>query len=335
MNHEWYMHRCLKLAQQGRGLVGGNPLVGAVLVREDQIISEGYYRGAGTDHAEVDAIKHFVAASQWDAATLYVNLEPCNHQGETPPCTRAIIESGIKHVIVGMVDPDERVAGKGIAALREAGITVEGPVCRAECERLNRGYISLRTKGRPYITLKKAQTVDGRVANADGSKLCITSPDQNTWSHTYLRATYDAILIGVGTVITDNPQLTIRYTNHESPITNHQLVKIILDPHLRIPLDAKVVGEGTIVVKEAKEAEDSEEAKEKKLREKGATVIAVPMVDNHFDWTQLWNTLSALSSQPCLAGRQVSALLVEGGPTTWDAFKKAGLVDEEIILIGT
>ena len=146
MNHEYFMRRCLDLAKQGRGLTGMNPLVGAVLVRDENILAEGWYRGVGTDHAEVDMIKKLDQTIQ-PKDRLYVNLEPCNHTGETPPCTQAIIDHGITHVVVGMVDPDKRVAGQGIAALREAGVAVTGPICRAECERLNRGFISVRTKG--------------------------------------------------------------------------------------------------------------------------------------------------------------------------------------------
>lgn len=316
-----HMHHCLALAQKGRGLVGINPLVGSVLVRENKIIAEGYYRGLGTCHAERELINNFDQEIQQED-TLYVNLEPCCHHGNTPPCTDIIIERGIKHVVIGMVDPDSRVAGKGIAALQKAGITVEGPVCRAECERLNRGYVSLRNNGRPYITLKKAQTIDGRVANADGSTLCITSDVQNTWSHTHLRKTHDAILVGVQTVMTDNPQLTIRHTGYDIPDTN-QPICIILDPNVRIPKDANVVREGTVVVKDANESNNT---KEERLREKGVEVIALPRSNNQFNLHALWNALSTIDSP-------ISTILVEGGPTTWNAFKSAGCFDEEIILI--
>lgn len=324
MKHSHFLHRCLKLAEKGRGLVGINPLVGAVIVRDGKVIAEGCYMGPGTDHAEVAAVE----TCQWRVSTadiLYVNLEPCNHHGNTPPCTQAIINAGIKHVIYGMQDPDERVQGSGIRALREEGITVEGPICRAECERLNRGYISLRTKGRPYITLKKAQTIDGKVANNDGTKLCITSDTQNEWSHTYLRAKHDGILVGVGTVITDNPQLTIRNTKYNIPDTN-QPIRIILDPDLRIPLEAKVVGEGTIIIVN-EEMLKSRNVENSKLEAKGATIVGVPMIDDHFDWGALWEALSTIHYP-------LSSILVEGGPATWAQFKEARIVDEEVVLIG-
>ena len=321
MNHEHFMHHCLQLAQKGRGMVGGNPMVGSVLVRDGEVIAEGWYQGKGSDHAErmvLDAVS--------TSDILYVNLEPCCHTGNTPPCTDAIIKTGITTVVYGMQDPDARVAGQGIEQLIDNGITVIGPVLRVQCERLNRGYISLRTKNRPYITLKRAQTRDGKVANTDGTKLCITSQEQNTWSHTHLRSTHDAILVGVQTVVTDDPLLTTRNTNCKLQIANCNPIRIILDPNLRIPLEAKVVGEGTIIVKEAKEAKEDKEAKEEKLKEKGCTVLSIPVINNHFDWNALWEILSTLNSQ-------LSTILVEGGPKTWEAFKASNLIDEEVILI--
>jgi len=309
MNYEPFIHRCLELAKQGRGLVGSNPLVGSVLVRDNQIIAEGFYRGRGSDHAEVDMIKN-CEQDILPTDGLYVNLEPCCHTGKTPPCTEAIIKSGIKNVIFGMSDPDSRVAGQGIHQLIDDGIKVTGPVLRAQCERLNRGYISLRTQGRPYITLKRAQTREGLVANIDGTKLCITSQEQNEWSHMHLRSTHDAILVGVQTVITDDPLLMNR-------VGEYQPVKIILDPDLRIPRVAKLIDSNTIII-----------TKEKVEPIGDAQVIKVPMINNHFDWDTLWKSLTTDHRQP------ITSILVEGGPKTWDAFKKAGLIDEEVILIG-
>ena len=314
VNHEYFMHRCLELAAQGRGLVGGNPLVGALLVRGEEIVGNGFYQGSGSDHAEVVAVVEAAhcAASTGSALTLYVNLEPCCHHGNTPPCTEFIIQSGIKHVVYGMQDPDSRVSGQGIYQLIDSGVEVTGPILRTECERLNRGYISLRTKGRPYITLKKAQTSEGKVASDDGSKLCITSDAQNEWSHEYLRSTHDAILVGVGTVITDDPQLNCR--NAKCKMQNAKYpTPIIFDPDLRIPIDAKVVREGTIIITVAEPKPIGD-----------ATVVQIPKNGDYFDWEILWSKLPGISS-----------ILVEGGPTTWSAFKEAGLVDEEVILVNS
>lgn len=324
MHNESFMRRCLELAEKGRGFVGMNPMVGAVLVRDGHIIAEGYYRGVGTDHAEVDMIKNCDQKIQ-QTDTLYVNLEPCCHQGNTPPCTEAIIAAGIQNIVVGMKDPDSRVAGQGIQQLKDAGITLSMSTLRAQCERLNRGYISLRTQGRPYITLKRAQTREGYIANPDGSKLCITSQEQNTWSHTHLRTTHDAILVGVGTVLADNPELTIRL-NKKLDHTFPQPLKIILDPELRIPQDAKVVGERTIIVTN-EEIRKSGNQEIKILEEKGVSVLCLPLIDDHFDWDVLWKKLQATSYK-------LQAILVEGGSKTWAAFTNAGIIDEEVTLIG-
>jgi len=304
------MQQCIDLATKGRGLVGSNPLVGSVLVRNDEIIAEGVYMGKGTPHAERSLLESFDGGIQ-SSDILYVNLEPCCHHGDTPPCIDVIISSGIKTVVVGMKDPDTRVTGKGIKALRDVGITVVGPVLPELCRRLNKGFVSRRENNRPYITLKRAQTKQGVTANTDGTKLCITSDDQNTWSHTHLRTTHDAILVGVQTVITDDPELTIRLNKGIGKSFPQPLV-IILDPDFRIPQDAKVCREGTVIVT-AKESVECH----------GATVLCVPLIDGAFDFASLWNNLPAVSS-----------ILVEGGEKTWDAFKKANIVDEEVILVG-
>ena len=310
MNHEDFMHHCISLAQKGRGLVGTNPLVGSVLVRNGMVIAEGVYMGKGTPHAERQLLENIDQKISTEDI-LYVNLEPCCHVGDTPPCTDIIIESGIQTVVIGMKDPDSRVAGLGTQALRDAGVTVIGPVLPERCRRLNKGFISLRENSRPYITLKRAQTPQGVTANTDGTKLCITSDEQNIWSHTHLRTTHDAILVGVQTIIVDDPELTIRL-NKGIKKSFPQPLSIILDPDFRIPRDAKVLRKGTIVIT-TKEPEECS----------GATVIQIPLHDGTFDVKNLWSQLPPISS-----------VLVEGGQKTWNTFKKAGIVDEEVVLVG-
>jgi diaminohydroxyphosphoribosylaminopyrimidine deaminase / 5-amino-6-(5-phosphoribosylamino)uracil reductase len=310
MNHEHFIHQCIALAEKGRGLVGSNPLVGSVLVRGDSVIAEGSYMGQGTPHAERQLLENYDGDITPDDV-LYVNLEPCCHQGSTPPCTDIIIQKGIQTVVVGMKDPDARVAGQGTKALRDAGIKIIGPVLPDRCRRLNKGFVSLRENSRPYITLKRAQTKQGVTANADGTKLCITSEKQNIWSHTHLRTTHDAILVGVQTVITDDPDLTIRL-NKDTKKSFPQPTPIILDPDFRIPRDAIILREGTVVVT----TKDPEECN-------GATVLQVPLIDGEFDLENLWNQLPLVSS-----------ILVEGGEKTWDAFRNAGMFDEEVVLVG-
>lgn len=316
------MRRCLELAAQGRQTVGNGALVGAVLVRDGKIIAEGYHAKRGSAHAERDLLEKF---SEKISPTdiLYVNLEPCCHHGRTPPCTDIILERGIKHVVFGMVDPDTRVRGQGIEILRKNGVIVEGPVLRAECEWLNRGFISVRTKLRPWITLKMARMADGRIANADGSPLAITSPEQNKWSHTFLRARHDAILVGVQTVINDNPTLDARLSDDPG----YRPWRIILDPHGRMPHDAKVVTDDfaskTIILVDFQNEKNVE-----MLRQNGVHVFAVPMNDEGFVWEELWKVL--LGSDGDFEG--ITSFLVEGGERTWNMFKNASHIDMAVVL---
>ncbi len=323
--HQKFIRRCLELATTGRGKTGINPLVGAVLVREGKVVAEGCYEGFGKPHAERQLLEKFVQKIS-SKDILYVNLEPCSHQGMTPPCTNYLINKGIKKVVYGMQDPDSRVAGKGIAALRKGDVEVIGPVLRTECEWLNKGFISLRTKGRPWITLKRAQTLSGKTS-AKGSRLRITSAEQDAWAHENLRNESDAILVGVETVIRDEPLLTTRNPNKKS----EQNYRIILDPTLRIPQSANVVSdsykEKTIIVTEISKLK-TKEAEE--LLGRGVQVIGVETRKGKFVWEDLWKALTT----PSESFHGISSILVEGGARTWEEFKKAGVVDEEIMLVG-
>ncbi len=323
MDHFIFMRRCLELAALGRQSVGNGALVGAVLVRDGKVIAEGHHAKRGGAHAERDLLEKFSEAISPNDI-LYANLEPCCHHGRTPPCTDIILERDIKHVVFGMVDPDVRVSGQGIAILKEHGVTVEGPVLRADCEWLNRGFISVRTKQRPWITLKSARMSDGRIANVDGSPLTITSPEQNKWSHTFLRARHDAIVVGVQTVINDNPTLDARLS--ENP--GYHPWRIILDPHGRMPQDAKVVTDdyaaSTILIVDPKSEKNIE-----KLRKNVVHVFAVPMNDGGFVWEELWKVLLAADGD----FQGMTSLLVEGGERTWEMFKGARMVDMEVKLV--
>ncbi|MCF7844347.1 MAG: bifunctional diaminohydroxyphosphoribosylaminopyrimidine deaminase/5-amino-6-(5-phosphoribosylamino)uracil reductase RibD [Kiritimatiellales bacterium] len=330
MNNQDFIHRCLELAQQGRGKVGINPMVGAVLVRDGEIIAEAFHEGFGLPHAERALLESFNDPIKPDDI-LYVNLEPCCHHGKTPPCTDIIIDKGIKRIVYGMKDPNPEVSGKGIMALERAGIETVGPVLPEICQRLNRGFISLQTKGRPYITLKHAQTRSGEIANSDGSTLKITSPQQDEWSHRYLRARHDAILVGAGTVITDDPQLTIRL--EDKKLEQSSALRIVLDPESKIPNDAQIIEEGTLVIIGETLLEsvttNPEQAfvpaRMQELQERGAQVIQLPIKDDVFDWDALWREL---------LDHGISTVLVEGGASTWANFKKAGMIDEEVWLVG-
>jgi diaminohydroxyphosphoribosylaminopyrimidine deaminase/5-amino-6-(5-phosphoribosylamino)uracil reductase len=224
-----------------------------------------------------------------------------------------------------MVDPDPNVSGKGIACLLKAGIKVTGPIERARSEWLNRGFISLRTKGRPWVTLHRAQTRSGAIAKPDGRPLKITSGEQDQWAHRWLRARHDAILIGVQTVITDDPQLTAQFTEGlPSPL------RITLDPHLRIPLTARVVSgklaSGTMVIT----SPGADPAKRTELEGRGVGIMETPLEGGEFDLQALWGILTT----PAGDFHGIASILIEGGARTWQSFRKAGMVDEEVVLMG-
>ncbi len=324
MNHADAMHRCLDLASLGRQSVGNGALVGAVLVRDGKIIAEGYHAAFGSAHAERALLEAFTDDINPDDI-LYVNLEPCCHHGKTPPCTDIILERGIKHVVIGMMDPDPRVSGEGIAILQKNGVSVTGPILRAECEWLNRGFVNVRTKQRPWITLKSARSADGRIANSDGSPFKITSPEQDQWSHRYLRARHDAILVGVQTVINDNPTLDARLS--EKP--DYHPWRIVLDPQGRIPHTSTVVTDvcatSTIVIVTPECAKNVEA-----LKDNGVSIFVVPSTDNGFIWEELWQQLLASSGE----FHGVTSVLVEGGEQTWSMFKNASMYDLEVFLRG-
>lgn len=324
MNHTDAMRRCLDLAALGRRTVGNGALVGSVLVRDGKIIAEGYHRGFGLAHAERDLLESFAGDIKPDDV-LYVNLEPCCHHGKTPPCTDSIIERGIKHVVIGMIDPDSRVAGEGINVLKKHGVTVEGPILATECEWLNRGFISVRTKQRPWITLKSARMADGRIANDDGSPLAITSPEQNKWSHEFLRARHDAIVVGVQTVINDDPVLDARLSDRP----DYHPWRIVLDPHGRTPHTSKIVSDeyasSTILVVDPEHMKNVDV-----LRKNGVHVRIVVSANGEFVWEELWRVLLGVEGD----FHGVTSILVEGGTRTWGIFKRAGMMDMEICLLG-
>lgn len=314
-----FMQRCLELADRGRGKTGINPLVGAVLVRDGSVLAEGWHEAFGADHAEAMLLKR----SRVDAHdVLYVNLEPCCHHGKTPPCTDAIIHAGIRNVVYGMEDPNPNVAGKGISTLRSSGINVRGPVLRAQCEWLNRGFVSVIRSGRPWVTLKKAVTSEGKIAHDDGSSLKITSESQDVWSHAYLRARHDAILVGVGTVNADDPQLTVRIMNKNIDQSLPQPIRLILDPNLHISRTSRILLHGTVIVTAVRAPEE--------ILKTGVRVFTVPLDGDHFAWDELWDVLITPTSD--FYG--ITSVLVEGGSSTWESFKKSGMVDAEVVLVG-
>ena len=316
MVHEKHIRRCLELAQTARGKTGINPMVGAVLVRDGKIIAEAFHEGFGLPHAERALLERFKGVIMPEDV-LYVNLEPCCHFGKTPPCTDIILKKGIKRLVFGMLDPNPRVSGKGINKIRNNGILVIGPIMPELCGRFNRGFVSLQTSGRPYITLKRAQTKAGKFKNKDGSPLKITSREQDEWAHSHLRARHDAILTGAGTIISDDPLLTVRYGDKD-----FQPFRIVLDPDLRIPPSARVLNDEyankTIIFTKPS------------IPSQPSVIIHIRTDGNHFDWDELWSAL--ITPRGDFHG--IMSILVEGGEKTWRIFKEAGVVDEEVVLIG-
>ncbi len=327
--HAIHMRRCIELARRGQGRTGVNPMVGAVLVRDGVAIAEGYHEGFGKAHAERQLLEKFDQKIE-STDVLYVNLEPCCHTGKkTPPCAQYLLERGVKHLVCGMRDPNPAVSGRGLDLLIKNGVHVSDLVLEQECKRLNRGFTALMTKGRPWITLKKAVTMDGRHCKEDGSFLKITTQQQDEWSHRMLRARHDAILVGVGTILADNPRLTIRRAENPPP-----LKRIVLDSRLRIPLSATVTGdehaEDTIIVCGDEVTGEDATEKIRVLEGRGVRIVRIPMEAGLFRWTDFFEALVT----PVGDFHGVSSVLVEGGAHTWECFRRGGVVDEEVTLVG-
>ena len=238
-----YMRLALRLALRGAGRTSPNPMVGAVLVRSGRVIATGYHKQAGGDHAEIVALRR--AGDRARGATLYINLEPCNHQGLTPPCTLSLIRSGVKRVVAGMLDPNPLVSGRGKRRLTQAGIQVRVGLLEAECQRLNEAFKKYITRRTPFVILKLAATLDGKIATSTGESKWITETASRRYVH-HVRNQVDAVVVGVGTVLADDPQLTCRLPAGRDPR------RVVLDGHLRIPLTARLLHqpepEKTIVV---------------------------------------------------------------------------------------
>ncbi|MEK6207361.1 MAG: bifunctional diaminohydroxyphosphoribosylaminopyrimidine deaminase/5-amino-6-(5-phosphoribosylamino)uracil reductase RibD [Chloroflexota bacterium] len=308
-----YMRRALRLAARAAGRTSPNPLVGSVVVRDGQIVGEGYHRAAGEPHAEVNALRKAGDAAR--GATLYTNLEPCAHQGRTPPCVDAIREAGIARVVVAMRDPDPRTNGKGVRGLRAAGVEVEEGVLREDAERLNAGFISRLKRGRPFLLLKLAVTVDGRVA-VPGRRYLSGKPAQREVHR--LRDRSDAVLVGIGTVLADDPALTVREVQGRDPL------RVIVDADARTPPTAKVVRgkdpQRTVIFV----ARDADVRRTNKLREAGVLLVTVPRADGGLDLAAVMRWLGE---------HGVNTVMSEAGPHVAGALVRGGLADRVLFLI--
>lgn len=311
------MGRALELAKKGWGSTSPNPMVGAVIVKDGRIIGEGYHRRRGEAHAEVNALDS--AVESVEGATLYVNLEPCSHYGKTPPCTRAIIRAGIKKVVVSMVDPNPRVAGKGINELRQAGIQVEVGLLEEEARKLNEVFIKYITTPYPFVIQKSAVTLDGKTATVSGDSRWITGEPAREYVHR-LRSKMAAIMVGIGTVLKDNPRLTVRLEGE----TGKDPHRVIVDSAGRIPVDSNVItvqsNAKTIVATTSRMPAD----KEKQLVERGVEVIRADGSDGRVDLERLMRILH---------GQEIDGVLLEGGGTLNYSMHCLGLVDKILYFI--
>lgn len=316
--HIVFMRRALQLAGQAKGRTSPNPLVGAVIVKNGKIIGEGYHQKAGTPHAEVHALN--AVGENAKGATLYTNLEPCCHWGRTPPCTEALIRAGIAEVYIAAVDPNPNVAGKGLRQLEKAGICVHVGVCQQEAEKLNEVHTKYIQTGLPFVILKIAMSLDGKIATASGESQWITSEASRHRGHE-IRDAVDAILVGRGTVASDNPTLTTRLQNRQGL----DAIRIVMDSHGRTPTDARIFNAessaGVIVAVTSEAPIENIKA----LEASGAEVITVPDADG--------NRVCFKGLMEILGKREITSLLIEGGGEINASAVAAGIVDKVMCFV--
>lgn len=305
------MRMALNLAARARGRTRPNPMVGAVVVRAGRVVGRGFHAQAGGPHAEVLALRQAGPAAR--GATLHVSLEPCNHTGRTPPCTEAIRRAGIRRVAAAMIDPNPRNRGRGLRRLRAAGIRVSAGLFQKEAEQLNEFFVTRMSKGRPFVTVKIAQSLDGKIAAVGGDSRWISGPAARAWVHR-LRAGADAILVGVETILKDDPRLTVRGT--AGKVRGNGPLRVVLDSRLRTPPSARLFRSGGPVWIAA--ALRAPRRREVRLRRAGAEVIRLPARGGRVD-------LPALLRR--LARWEISHLLIEGGGETVASALATGAVD--------
>ena len=311
--HEKFMKEALGFARKGLGKTSPNPAVGAVIVRKDQIIAAGFHRKAGAPHAEVEALSQLQGKAR-PGDTLFVTLEPCNHYGRTPPCTQAILEKGVRKVVVGMKDPNPRVKGGGCEYLSRQGVEVVSGVLEEECRRLNEWFVTYVTQGRPFVIAKTAMTLDGWTATSSGHSRWVTNERSRAWVHR-LRNEVDGILVGLGTVTADDPLLNTRLRKGRG----RDPVRIIVDTNLRIPENARVLahaeGSETLIAV----SEDVPSGRLKRFEKKGVSFLVCPKKEGRIDLRALMDRLGK---------RSITSLLIEGGATLMGAMIRERLVDK-------
>jgi len=312
---EPFMREALRLAARGLGRTAPDPAVGAVVVRGGAIVGRGYHVAAGQPHAEVVALQ--AAGPLAKGADLYVTLEPCAHHGRTPPCTRAIIEAGIRRVVYAVADPDPRVAGKGESQLREAGVAAESGLLEAQAAELLEGYLKHRRTGLPFGTLKLACTLDGKVGTAGGESRWITGERARAHVHR-MRDEHDAVMVGVGTVLADDPKLTTRRRG------GRDALRIVVDSRGRTPPTAHVIAQESAAGCLIAVTERAPGRRLDALRQAGAEVLVLPARGGRVDLHELWKALG---------GRGLLSVLIEGGPALAASALREGIIDKLALFV--
>ncbi len=311
------MKRALELAKLGEGYTSPNPLVGAVIVKKGKIIGEGYHEKHGENHAEVNAFLN--AKENVKGADMFVTLEPCSHQGKTPPCADRIVKEGINRVFIGMKDPNPLVAGRGIEILEKNGIEVKSGVLEKEAKELNEIFIKYITKNKPFCILKTAMSLDGKIATSTGDSKWISNEKSRNHVH-QLRHRVSGIMVGIGTVLADDPMLTTRLENKKGKDPH----RIIVDTEGKIPLDSKILNlksdSKTIIATTEKISSE----KIRSLEDKDAEVVISPLKNNKVDLNYLFDYLAKMG---------IDSILVEGGSTLNESLLKENLIDKVITFI--
>ena len=308
-----FMARALQLARRGLFTTTPNPRVGCVMVRESRVIGEGWHERAGLPHAEAVALEKIVGAGETaQGATAYATLEPCSHFGRTPPCADALIAAGVSRVVVAMADPNPLVAGQGLAKLAAAGVDVVSGLLATDAAELNIGFVSRMTRGRPWLRLKVAVSLDGKTALNNGVSQWITGPDARRDAHGW-RARSCAVLTGIGTVRDDNPRLTVREV-----LTTRQPLRVVIDSRLETPLDAAVLEGGKVLIAAARD----DAARSAALRARGAEIVILPNAQGKVELGDLMQELGR---------RGINEVLAEAGSRLNGSLLEAGCVDELLI----
>lgn len=312
-----FMEYALTLASKARGRTSPNPMVGAVIVRDGKIVGEGYHQKAGDAHAEIHALNQ--ARGLAEGATMYVTLEPCCHWGRTPPCTEAVIRAKLANVLIAMKDPNPQVAGNGIRQLEEAGISVQVGLCESESRQLNEVFIKYITTQRPFVILKSAISLDGKIATASGESQWITSEASRLKGHE-IRAQVDAILVGIGTVLQDNPSLTTRLPDKK----NEDPIRVIVDSHGRTPIGAKIFNPDSNARTLIAVTKDAPLKKINALKAAGADVLIVEAKKGRVCLETLMRELGR---------RKITSVLIEGGAEINAAALQARIVDKLMFFV--